>query len=47
MKSCPSEKLWIVVPFGMDAAVRHRAMDDALDSALLYRHLMEKLIINR
>lgn len=33
--------------FGMDAAVRHRAMDDALDSALLYRHLMEKLIINR
>lgn len=32
--------------FKMDSDVRHRAYDDALDAARLYRHLMEKLIIN-
>lgn len=33
--------------FGMDMPVRHRALDDALDAAELYRRLMTKLIINK
>ena len=33
--------------FGMDTPVRHRALDDALDAAALYRSLMKKLIINK
>ena len=33
--------------FGMEAEVSHRAVDDAMDSAAIYRHLMEKLIINK
>lgn len=32
--------------FGMDIPVQHRAMDDALDAAELYRRLMAKLTIN-